>query len=132
MSTSFVFNSQGYTDIVILFQAFLGPFRIKNKKKKDQINVNATDIDFEDPSEDPGVVRRVRSRLAALEEPDDEEDAEGHEDVDEVHQAALDEEVAQMVADAIVELGEMTSEQCQEAMFMLSKVGSFFFSLHFA
>ena len=104
-------------------QAFLGPFRVKKKSTKTGgANVNSQDIDFEDSDEDITVVRRVRSRLAALEVEEDEEDMEFIEDVDNTHQALLDEEVASMNLDTIMDLGNMTSRQSQEAMFMLSKV----------
>lgn len=105
---------------------------MKKKVSRSQSNASSTsvivtEVDYEDPDEDEPVVQRIRSKLSALEVPDDEEDLEFSNDVDEAHQAILDAEVAMMNSDTVLVLGEMSSSQRQEAMFMLSKVLSFVF-----
>jgi hypothetical protein len=105
---------------------------VKKKVSRSQSNASSTsvivtEVDYEDPDEDEPVVQRIRSKLSALEVPDDEEDLEFSNDVDEAHQAILDAEVAMMNSDTVLVLGEMSSSQRQEAMFMLSKVLSFVF-----
>src|SRR6266481_9998144 len=107
----------------ILLQAFLVPFkapRHQNAKRAGTAGDVVSHYGYE--TDDPEVVEKVNGCLEELHQDDDEEDEAAENDLDPNRLREVASEVEEIEGETAEELGRMSPRECQDAMFMLTKV----------
>ena len=114
-------------DCLTSSKAFLAPFKAPKHRKRNADRACAADDEesqYAYETGDADIARKVNASLEDLHVDDDDDDEMAREDIDleVVEEEAA--EVDEMESQTALELGGMMNRECEDTMFMLSKVSS--------